>query len=1122
MRKILSTIISLSLINGIFVQPVRADNAAEIYVSAAGSSDASGTFDEPVNNIEAAMELAKQYSDRNVDVLLMGGRYELKNTISFSSANSGGDGCNITYRPYNDEDVVFTGAKQLSASDFGHITDAEVLKDIPQEARGSVLMLDLDRYGLSYGDSVRPYLYVDNALQTTARYPNGGLLKATNANDSSTFAFNSYDVSKWSGADDAVLCGSTLSTYFWRNLDMSTSGNLITVSGTVRKDAEFYVENLIEELDIPGEYFVDRTDNILYYYPTNEFNENSVVEVTAFFDHAVRMNSCRNITFDGITFEKMGGDAFYITGADNIVIKNCTIDFVQGEDAIYLKGSNSEISDNSFYGCANNVIEIHGGSVATLTEGNVSVKNNRISFCGYTGRHSVIYSGTDSTSSPSDYGNLISNNLIQDCMTFMGIVCNANETKILYNEIVNPGYLIGDGGAIYMGKSNVKYGMEVAYNYIHDGHKGNSAYAYCGLYSDDGYSGNNYHHNVVKDMYQGMIVGVGMNSRFNNNLFINNSIAPYVQSRMTDYTSSKGAYESGYESMMYNEAYNIKERTVYGSTFMNKYTLIDEALSRTPYFAPWNTEVTGNILIGENGTISRPWHPYYKKSSTAPVIEGEADVVAKNSYKLKYGKKYIGSNTVTGYYVDELELYGAKITDGGGNDLNATTLGNPSYEYDDAHFKDASNQDYTLSRALSSDVSSAYEIDMSYTGVISTSNSDMYKTADKPVLVYPKNNSACESDTVLMWERVRNASKYIITISENSNLENPVLELTVQDSSLDLVKSISLDTGKTYYWNVKACGLAKSDSFETVSDTYSFTTSMSANTDRLSYALSILDSQLEKYESGMIDYTDTDIYEKLKLLSETAHSVLSSSGKQTEIDECENAILDALALYSDSVIYFLAEITECAVDQDTDNVYVSAQGFEPDSLVSIMVTNPLYSLDSAVDSFNLDSVQYSDTVNADSDGNVRFTFNTRVKNEDRSGVYTVYMSGKYGRIISKSYEYGTIRAGEVTFMNDNNIIMDLSSYMGQNITMLCTVSNSTHKSFYPAIVNAFYAADGTLCDVQLADSVEIKPQESRELRWTVKLTEADTAKILFFDSLAALRPFEKCRVIYEAASQSDI
>ena len=140
MKKILSVVIS-SLLTVQIIAPVSsAETAAQIYVSAAGTASGNGEKENPVD-IKTAMQLAKQYSGEDVEILLMGGRYELSDTIAFSAANSGADGSSITYRPYNDEEVIFTGAKQLPSHGFKNITDAEVLKKIPQAARSKVKAL---------------------------------------------------------------------------------------------------------------------------------------------------------------------------------------------------------------------------------------------------------------------------------------------------------------------------------------------------------------------------------------------------------------------------------------------------------------------------------------------------------------------------------------------------------------------------------------------------------------------------------------------------------------------------------------------------------------------------------------------------------------------------------------------------------------------------------------------------------------------------------------------------------------------------------------------------------------------------------------------------------------------
>ena len=46
------------------------------------------------------------------------------------------------------------------------------------------------------------------------------------------------------------------------------------------------------------------------------------------------------------------------------------------------------------------------------------------------------------------------------------------------------------------------------------------------------------------------------------------------------------------------------------------------------------------------------------------------------------------------------------------------------------------------------------------------------------------------------------------------------------------------------------------------------------------------------------------------------------------------------------------------------------------------------------------------------------------------------------------------------------------------------------------------------------DSI-LASESKLELKWEVKIPESDTAKILFLNSLASLKPFERCRVIYE-------
>ena len=1118
MKKMLATVAALCMTVQLYV-PVSAADEVTIYVSPVGRADASGDKNNPVGSIDDAERLLEKYSGKNVKILFHAGKYDLSDTLTLDSKDS------VTFAAYGDGDVIFSGTKTLKNSGFSAVKDPDILDRLTRSARSSVLEYHLSDSGVEYSknDAVRPYLFVDDVMKTAARYPNGEYLTATAANGTKSFSYDGYDISKWESADDAVLVGSADSTYFWRNYDISVLGNVITASGNVRKGAKFYVENLLEELDTPGEYFIDRDENILYYYPDSEI-ENEKIEVISFLNDAVKLKSSTNITFDGITFDKIGGRAIQATGAENVVIKNCNFDYVQGDSVISLTGKESCISDNSFYGCANTAVTFHGGSVRTLTNGNIAVKNNRISFCGYKSKNAIISSGSSATSIPSDFGNSVTNNIIQDCMTFMGISINANDYEINYNEIINQGYLIGDGGAIYMGRSNVKYGTEVAYNYIHDGHKNDPAYAYCGLYSDDGYSGTNFHHNVVKDMYQGVIAGIGMNCRINNNLFINNSNASAIGSRMTNYSKDGGAVESGMQDTMYNELDTILKRTDYGELFKTHYPEIAAGVSRKPYFAPWNTEVTGNVAIGGKSIGEKPWHPYYRLDGTKTAIANEETVVSNKNYEIEYGKKYIGQNLYEGYYVDEIALYGASITDANGTDLNCTSAGNPEYEYNADLFCDPENQDYTLKSGFDCAVSDVGSIDMSKISITKSSNPKIYENVPSGItLLTPRENAANVSAAAdFSWERVKNASKYRIVISKNADLSNAVADETFNDTSDALVKQYTLENGGSYFWQVTAYGLAKNDSFEIKSDICAFTVQNAnyINKANLTKVAEIAGEQIEKYNKGLLEYSDSQMYTKLLQEKSNAENVLNKAASQSAIDSAEDSMISVLKEAKLCMTLKEPKISECRVDQATDNVYVTGSGFSANAYVSVVVTNPKYDINKAANGFDLTSVQYTDTLRADENGILSFVFNTRVDGEDRSGNYTVYMSDERGVVINKTYNYGIISVGALSYKNEaGESVENIMDMAGKKITISCNIENNTSKDIAPQIITAFYKDGKTLAGAFMNSDNVISANSEKGAVWEINVpsdvSEMTRIGVMFIGSMQTMKPLAKFRTIYE-------
>ena len=1095
-----------------------AEGTDEIHVSVYGSDSADGSIDKPLKSLKGAVEYIKNNKDRlgtSVRVLFHEGKYNISSTTEITGDTFGGT---VTFMPYNNEKAVFSGAAELAPDEFSMVENAEVLQKLPQKSRGKVMQFNLENAGLSYSldDSTIPYLYVNGIMKTTARYPNEGHLKAAKANSAKSFECDDEEALKWKNAKDIRLIASSEATYFWYPLKASVDGSVITAERAVRKNAEFWAENLLEELDMPGEYFTDRENNVLYYYPDSDM-QNSEIEITSMMSAAVRIKGAANITFDGLEFDKFGAEVFSVTNSENINIKNCVIKYSQGGNAIYFSGNNSKICDNYFYGCANTVITFHGGELKTLRRGNVEVSNNRISMCGFYGRNSVISSGSAATQTPSDFGNKIENNIIQDCMTFMGINCGANDYTINGNEIINQGYYIGDGGAIYMGRSNTKYGTEVAYNYIHDGHKGDSDYFYCGLYSDDGYGNSYFHHNVISDMYMGMILNSGMNCRFNNNLMINNTASPSGISRMASWSPDSGAYDVGMSATYQNEVETLLKRTTYGGTVAQHYPYLKDTLSRKPYFAPWDTEITGNVSINCGGQLVRIWHPYYKSDGVTPVIDGEKELIDKNPDALSYAERYIGSNLFKGYVVDEYKLYAKKITNENGEDLNATPAGNPKLDYDEALFRDAKNGDYTLTDKFSSDVSTVNEIDMSKMSIVSTTNPNIYKTpADKVRLINVQNAGA---DTEFVWERTENASKYRLVVAKDSKFNNVVYDETMHDTGEALVKKVSLNASTEYFWKVEAYGLAKNDRFTAVSDIAAFTTGAdnALYKDSLNYAVSLADSMIEKYNGGLIEFSDSAISDELKIKSAEMKEILKNAESQQVIDNGEQALLNLLVRARKCMTAFDIAIKEVKADENSDDVAVVCAGAKPNTLVSVLVTNPEYDINNVPEELNLKAVQYSDTVLADNDGVVNFSFSTRVDGEDRSGLYTLYVKGVTGETVSKTYSYGTFYAGAITYKNAAGQTFETLKECGSGeVTMSCLIQNNTSEPITPSIVTSFYNND-VLTDVKTSVSDEIAAFSSKTVEWKAEanIDTATSAKVMFWDSLMSMKPLTRCRIIYE-------
>lgn len=98
----------------------------------------------------------------------------------------------------------------------------------------------------------------------------------------------------------------------------------------------WYALNLLEELDLPGEYVIDKENKKMYVYlPKNT----RTLNVSVMNDPLVAIENCRNITLNKLTFEYGRSIGIYLENTQHVRINGCTIRNIGGVGISIGKGT---------------------------------------------------------------------------------------------------------------------------------------------------------------------------------------------------------------------------------------------------------------------------------------------------------------------------------------------------------------------------------------------------------------------------------------------------------------------------------------------------------------------------------------------------------------------------------------------------------------------------------------------------------------------------------------------------------------------------------------------------------------------------------------------------------------
>jgi len=559
-----------------------------LYVSVNdGRIGAKGTIDDPFKTVEEARnyirEVKKQQGDNfgGATVYLREGLYQIDESLKLTDIDSGTDTGRIVYSGYKDELVRLTNAKLLEPSDFKIVTDRDTIKRMHPDGIGNIYEYDLGKNGIDTGvffkrannkteilnKAIGEYISYGNGLivnekyEDRAKYPNGGydIIAGKFGNDNNQLVHSIKDPSRWETADSAWAIVLTSYGYMTENNEVAsfdTENKIIKLktnfSYPIAEGWFWSLQNLIEELDIPGEWYVDKNTKKLYYYPRTELGNSEILFMNT-SEPVVSMNNVKNITFKNMTFE---GSAYSGVGAiecNSVIVDGCVLRNMGYAGALFdHKGKkepggnaviNSHIYDIGFSG-----VVFQNGDQKELTASGDYVENCHIE------RFSQIYQ--------NDSGGVFTNGTvgvrISNCNIHndnsAAIYMGGNDDLIEYNELYNIVKDTDDYGVLYgAAQGFIRQGVEVRYNYLHDNYQdlGRGINIIYGFYSDAARNNSAKVHNNVFLNQQGAIYFSNNKGQHAEENLILDSIQRSIQLSKAHYsTALLDSWKKNYENML--------------------------------------------------------------------------------------------------------------------------------------------------------------------------------------------------------------------------------------------------------------------------------------------------------------------------------------------------------------------------------------------------------------------------------------------------------------------------------------------------------------------------------------------------------------------------------------------
>jgi hypothetical protein len=529
----------LTLLAALLLAPSSVLHATEFFLSPAGDDANTGTVAKPFATLERARVAVREAkksgaTDSGFTVWLGNGDYPVAKSFELTEVDSGTPAMPVVYRSVETGKARLVGARPVRTADFKPVTDAASLARVVQAARGKVLELDLNALGFKHaarypdvfndsGGLVE--LYVNGRRMPLARFPNSGYMtiKRVFANGGGqaergrwgdqnlkqspsgpgVFEYREEFAAEHARWQKSLDHGVWLKGYWrcpWQNEavrvgEIDPVKRAVTLAKAVpggigskyhrpegSGEEKYWLLNLLEAVDRPGEWCVDFKDGKLYIYPPGEFASAQV----AIADNAgplVRFLGASHVMLRQLIVEQGIGHVIEIKGGVSNRVVGCTVRNVSRYGVVCDGGVGHEVLSSDLYWLGAGGVWLGGGDEKgspRVPAGHRVINNHIHDFgliervyapgvnCGFTGgggggHHAAV-------------GMLVAHNLIHDT-PHAGVLHGSWDCVFEFNEVLEYCRVSNDMGGFYSYDQFTRSGNQTfRYNFIHSSADGDGIY----------------------------------------------------------------------------------------------------------------------------------------------------------------------------------------------------------------------------------------------------------------------------------------------------------------------------------------------------------------------------------------------------------------------------------------------------------------------------------------------------------------------------------------------------------------------------------------------------------------------------------------------------------------------